>query len=540
MQTSPLVTIGIPTYNRPIELGKCLDQLLGQTYTHIEFVIVDNASTNPEVKRTIEKYTKKYPNIRYFLNATNLGVLENANKALRLANGEYFCWVSDDDWRSPEFIDFLVNALEANPEVNMAFCDYVEVSPEGERAKGYPHKHLELFQSFQSSSQLIRCIRYFFQDERLGKQNLFYSVFRTKALKQLDLHLLSAGFTQLSMDKMIVYRMLQQTRAIILPELLCTLTCGNDKHYGEKVGKSIRSSTLTSLLKFIKVQIYDLYQHIRHAPDFLMASLALCIFPIKIITVFIRRLAIYLSIGAWLDKLLKRSLYSDPDLGDLSIAPLELPQITLIALATRDVEQTLAAIEHSRKNIKFGAVRLLSHYTPFGLPADVDFIRIKKNKDIDEWSFNVVYELGQYVDTDFALLIHADGFVVNPSAWRPEFLEYDYIGAPWPLPKDNYSYRDVYGNVIRVGNSVSIRSKRLLDLPKTISLLWEADNGFFNEDGFICVKNHHIFNSYGMKFADIQVAKYFSHETMIPEIKGIKPFAFHKWAGSNSIYPRFD
>jgi hypothetical protein len=42
-----------------------------------------------------------------------------------------------------------------------------------------------------------------------------------------------------------------------------------------------------------------------------------------------------------------------------------------------------------------------------------------------------------------------------------------------------------------------------------------------------------------MNFAPLDMAKYFSHEAMIPEIKGIKPFAFHKWAGSNRNYPRF-
>ena len=42
-----------------------------------------------------------------------------------------------------------------------------------------------------------------------------------------------------------------------------------------------------------------------------------------------------------------------------------------------------------------------------------------------------------------------------------------------------------------------------------------------------------------MKFADINIAKYFSHETMIPEIQGIKPFAFHRHYGSNVIYPNY-
>ena len=72
------------------------------------------------------------------------------------------------------------------------------------------------------------------------------------------------------------------------------------------------------------------------------------------------------------------------------------------------------------------------------------------------------------------MLIHDDGFVVNPDSWQDDFLNYDYIGAPYPLPQDNFSYRDIDGNLIRVGNSVSLRSKKLLDLPIQLDLEWKA------------------------------------------------------------------
>ncbi len=42
-----------------------------------------------------------------------------------------------------------------------------------------------------------------------------------------------------------------------------------------------------------------------------------------------------------------------------------------------------------------------------------------------------------------------------------------------------------------------------------------------------------------MRIAPLEVAKYYSHEKMIPEIAGITPFAFHKWEGTNAQYPNF-
>jgi len=291
MQRHPLVTVGIPTYNRPADLSKCLNLMLSQTYTNIDLVIVDNASSDPEVQKTALRYAEKYSNIRYFRNVKNVGVLQNADEALRLARGEYFCWVSDDDWRAPQFVEFLVRELEAHPDVNLAFCDYREVSPSGDRLEGYPSSHLKLLKPFESTSKIERCLRYFLQDERLGKQNLFYSLFRTSALKQLNLSKLSDSFTQLSMDRMIAYSMLQQTRALILQEMFCTLTCGNIKYYQKSEGSFLGGGrSIEVLCKFITGQTKDFFQHLRHAPDKVTAILIALLLPSKLAIVITRRL----------------------------------------------------------------------------------------------------------------------------------------------------------------------------------------------------------------------------------------------------------
>lgn len=217
---------------------------------------------------------------------------------------------------------------------------------------------------------------------------------------------------------------------------------------------------------------------------------------------------------------------------------LELPQVTLVAMAGVDVYATVRALLYSIKKIKFGRVLLISHARPWYLPEKIDFEYTTKTKDVYEWCYKIIYELHNYIKTDYIILVHSDGFIVNPDQWRDEFLNYDYIGAPWPIPKDN-SYRDAYWNLVRVGNSVSLRSKCILELPSQLNLPWERRDGYFHEDGFLCCNNKHILEKNGVKFAPLDVAKYFSHESMIPEVNGIRPFAFHKWAGSNSEYPGF-
>jgi hypothetical protein len=220
---------------------------------------------------------------------------------------------------------------------------------------------------------------------------------------------------------------------------------------------------------------------------------------------------------------------------------LKLPNVTLIAMTSVRIPETIKAIEYSCKGIEYGAVKLASHIKPDNLPDYITHEFTERSSNIDEWNYNVIYNLSKHVNTEFCILIHDNGFVVNPESWRDEFLEYDYIGAPWPIPNENdkISYRDINGELIRQGNSVSLRSKKLLDVPIKLNLEWKPFHGFTNEDGFICVNYRHKYIEEGCKYAPLDIAKYFSHETMIPEIKFIKPFAFHNYQGTNTQYPKF-
>ncbi len=193
---------------------------------------------------------------------------------------------------------------------------------------------------------------------------------------------------------------------------------------------------------------------------------------------------------------------------------LSLPNVTLVLVSGigYQTEGNIHAIKESQKLVDFGAVR---------------YIQDGSITDINSWNHFIIYELHRYISTDFAMLIHSDGYVINPAAWRDSFLSYDYIGAPWPLPKDDYSYRTPSNEIIRVGNSVSIRSKKILELPHALGLEWKEFYGNTNEDGFLCVHNRDALIQRGANFAPLEVAKYFSKEHEIEENKAIKTFAFH-------------
>ena len=193
---------------------------------------------------------------------------------------------------------------------------------------------------------------------------------------------------------------------------------------------------------------------------------------------------------------------------------LKLPNITLICLTGLyyDVEGHKKAIAKSCEGIEWGAVKVICDNA-------ID--------NVDTWNKKIIYDLWQYVDTPYAFLFHADGHVINPELWNPEWLNYDYIGAPWPLPTDDYSYRTPDGEIIRMGNSVSLRSKLMMTLPTILDLEWKSYYGNTHEDGFLCVHNRKKLEEHGCKFAPLEVAKHFSKEHEIPENVGLTTFAFH-------------
>ena len=66
-----------------------------------------------------------------------------------------------------------------------------------------------------------------------------------------------------------------------------------------------------------------------------------------------------------------------------------------------------------------------------------------------------------------------------------------------------------------------------MKLASELELEWKSYYGFYNEDGFICCHNRHIYEENGCKFADINTAAKFSEETILPETKNNISFGFH-------------
>jgi len=183
---------------------------------------------------------------------------------------------------------------------------------------------------------------------------------------------------------------------------------------------------------------------------------------------------------------------------------IQMKNITLLEVNCVDPELGVKSLLYSSKDIEFGSIKIFSHYKPDNLVDKIEFIQIPKLTH-DGFSQFCIEELTKYVNTDYALSINDDGFIINPHLWRDKFLEYDYIGAPW-APGSPWCSRNRVGN----GGFV-LKSKKFMDL--SANIIYSGGH----DDVIVTNTYYDYFTSNGCKYAPIELAMKFALESEIPE-----------------------
>ena len=192
---------------------------------------------------------------------------------------------------------------------------------------------------------------------------------------------------------------------------------------------------------------------------------------------------------------------------------LSLPDVTLIAVSSVELDETLLALSISSHEIEFGEIKFLTSQSI--VPANSK-IKAELIPRLDIWGYSkfVLQDLNRYVNTSHCLLIQADGFVLNPSRWQNQFLEYDYIGAPWSQKlrlSPTELILDMHRN--QVGNGgFSLRSKRLLEVTAKI----DFDSLTFPSASEDLILGHFLLDQMldaGIRFPSPELAAQFSVES---------------------------
>jgi hypothetical protein len=178
-----------------------------------------------------------------------------------------------------------------------------------------------------------------------------------------------------------------------------------------------------------------------------------------------------------------------------------LPEVSLLAVTDVALPATARALALSQQGLHFAETLFFTDRPP---PPDTPatWRQIPPIGSRFEYSRFMLRELAAHIRTQHVICVQWDGYVLDHTQWDPTFLDYDYIGAPWPHFDDG----------MRVGNGgFSLRSRRLVEACAVLPISDEA------EDVAICRTHRRMLEErFGLRFAPEEVARHFAYERMMP------------------------
>ena len=133
MNNTPLVTVGIASYNNGRYITETLDSIYALDYPSVELIVVDDASSDDSVA-VIEAWLAQHPgyNGRLIAHPSNKGICPVCNRLISEARGKYVCMIGSDDLYLPQKLAVQVAILEAAaPDVGVVYSDVSTICPDG-------------------------------------------------------------------------------------------------------------------------------------------------------------------------------------------------------------------------------------------------------------------------------------------------------------------------------------------------------------------------------------------------------------------------
>jgi hypothetical protein len=192
---------------------------------------------------------------------------------------------------------------------------------------------------------------------------------------------------------------------------------------------------------------------------------------------------------------------------------------------TEGLDKAIKSLVYSASQLDFGSVKVLAPVE--SIDEDIELITVPPADHIGYSRF-FVEDLHEYIDTDYCLNVQWDSSIINPHLWLDEFLDYDYIGSPWPNPEQ----------LNQVGNGgFSLRSRKFLEASSKLEYDPYHPHPLYRcapEDWFLCVKNYHYMIDNGIKFPTADFAGSFSlehptshHHFFRGIVESYRSFGFH-------------
>lgn len=171
------VSVITPIYRNESYLARCFDSLVKQTLDNIEFIWIDNGSSD-ESREIIAKYSSSRPHIKVVRLKENIGYCGAINKGLELATGEYIGFCDSDDWLDNDYFEKLYTEAKEKQADIVYSCYKEEFSDKSKR-----HDHLVEKKDISNETQKIHALKNgaiwdkIFRREMLVNNNILFPSF---------------------------------------------------------------------------------------------------------------------------------------------------------------------------------------------------------------------------------------------------------------------------------------------------------------------------------------------------------------------------
>jgi glycosyltransferase involved in cell wall biosynthesis len=217
--------------------------------------------------------------IHFFRQPENYGPIFNFQFVLEKAVGEYFIWVSDDDWHAPEFVESLLEAINSDDSAVMAFCDFDVRTEDGAPALGYADSHNAL-RLMTRKTALERQFRFFMLAEGRAIPHAVYGLYPMKFLRGFSWGDHVREYGEYGADTIFVFGLLGQGRLALVERKLFATTVNNLKYYNPIKRNSLLSKGRTVVHRFVY-----LFSFIKISQG-LTRTVLICVIPLKLAEMF--------------------------------------------------------------------------------------------------------------------------------------------------------------------------------------------------------------------------------------------------------------
>lgn len=284
------ITVALATYRRPSGLHDAIEALASQKFKRLQVLVSDDDPN--EVNRQRVENEKRFE-INYFPQSQRKGVLHNHLSMINGTCSDIFMFHGDDDRLLPNALITLSEPLKASQEYDAVFANY-RIGPDFEHTRHVMISNLPFARYWRHPRRIVRMLAYYLCPTFLGKQNLFYALYRSEVVRKIDLdRAIPPRAHLLNLDEMYAFQAVSNGKVLILASECYFFAAGNTKHYTDS--NSAKSKSFSALFQFLSYEWTTLFDYLRNVGSLKEYWILILLFPIKLICSFSWRYARWLK-----------------------------------------------------------------------------------------------------------------------------------------------------------------------------------------------------------------------------------------------------